>query len=120
MAFPSPIVLKDAANANENFVRLNGDSQKVNYLFEGSTLSEPVALQIGHQMTTSPQGNDRHLVKVSRTVVDSEGAPRTCVLNFTLSVPRVGITSADVKDSVAEVVSFLTTANVDAILRGEL
>lgn len=121
MAFASPIVLKNAADTNENFIRLNGDGQKVNYLYEGSTLSEPISLQIGHQMTTSPQGSDRHLVKISRTVIDSDNSPRTLVLNCTLSVPRVGITASDVKDAVAELESFISVnSNVDALLRGEL
>lgn len=120
MSFPSPIVLKDAAAANENFIRLFGDSSKVNYALGSATLSEPVALVIGNQRTSAQDGSDRYMVKISRTVLDSDSRPRTLVINCTISVPRVGIARTDVNNSIAELKEFFSTANVDALLRGEL
>jgi hypothetical protein len=120
MSFASTIVLKDAAAASENFLRLAADSQKVTYCLQTATLSEPVVLTVGHQMTSAQDGSDRHLVKITRTVLDSDSRPRTLVLNCTISVPRLGISRTDIDDSVAELKEFFSTANVDALLRGEL
>lgn len=121
MSFSSPIVLKDAAAANENFIRLSGDKAQVTYALQTATLNAPVLLVVGHQMTTAPEGSDRHLVKISRTVIGTDAKPRTSVLNCTLSVPRSTISRTDVNNMIAELREFLvSTANVDALLRGEL
>ena len=71
-------------------------------------------------MATAPDGSDRHLVKFTKLVMDSNLRPRTAVLNVTLAVPRVGITRTNVDDLIAEAKEFLVTANVDRIMRGEL
>lgn len=118
--FASPLALKNAAAANVSFVKLNNDASKCFYTAMNGTLSTPNTLQIGHQMSTSPDGSDRHLVKIAKTVLDAQSRQRTVVLNFTLSVPRVGPSRTDVDDVIAELKEFLVTANVDALLRGEL
>ena len=118
--FASPLALKNAAAATVNFVRLSMDAVKSIYASTNGTLSTPNTLQIGHQMTTAVEGSDRHLVKIAKTVLDAQSRPRTVVMNFTLSVPRVGIARVDVDDVIAELKEFLVTANVDALLRGEL
>lgn len=118
--YASPLVLKDGAAANVSFVKLNSDAQSSKWTNVASTLSAPSTMQISHTMTTAPDGSDRHLVKFAKTILDSNSRPRTAVLNCTLSVPRVGITRADVNDIIAELKEFLGTANVDALLRGEV
>lgn len=120
MSFASTLVLKNAAAANENFLRLAADSSKVTYGLATASLNAPVILTIGHQMTSAQDGSDRHLVKIARTVLDSDNRPRTLVINCTISVPRLGIARTDVDNSLAELKEFLATANVDALLRGEI
>lgn len=120
MSFAPTIVLKNAAAAVENFLRLAADSGKVTYALATASLNAPVILTIGHQMTSSREGSDRHLVKISRTVLDSDNKPFTLVLNCTLSVPRLGIARTDVNNAIAEMKEFFSEANVDALLRGEL
>lgn len=120
MSYASTLVLKDNAAATENFIRLSADTSKVTYALESATLSNPTTLIIGHQMTSSLEGSDRHLVKITRTVTDSESRTRTAVLNCTLSVPRLGISRTDLNNAIAELKEFLSEANVDALLRGEL
>lgn len=120
MSFAPTIVLKDAAAANENFLRIASSSDKVNYALSTATLSAPVTLVIGHQMTSSQDGSDRHMVKIARTVLDTSNVARTMVINCTISVPRLGVSRTDVNNSIAELKEFLGTANVDALLRGEL
>lgn len=118
--FASPLALKNAAAAIVNFVKLTSDATKSIFAATSGTLSTPNTLQIGHQMTSSVDGSDRHLVKIAKTVLDAQSRPRTVVMNFTLSVPRVGPSRTDVDDVIAELKEFLVTANVDALLRGEL
>ena len=121
MSYPSPIVLKDAAAANQNFIRLTGDKAQVNYLLSPSSLSAPVSLVIGHQMATSKAGSDRHLVKITHTALDVAGNPFTLTMNTTLSVPRnTSISRTMINDAIAQMREFFGTANVDALLRGEL
>ena len=72
---------------------------------------------------------DRHLVSLTRSVADASGVLRTATVNFTIAVPRsVAVTSTIVKNLIANMIDFMadgsiaslaTTANVDALLRGE-
>lgn len=94
-----------------------------------STLSLPTTLVIKHSVTgKTPALIDRHLIQVNKTVSASAGVA-LCTANFTLNVPRdVAITPTIIYDMVTHVLDFLqdgsitglaTTANIDAILRGE-
>lgn len=118
--FASPLTLKNGSAANVSMIKLTSDNLSSKWAAYSSTLSTPNSMQIAHTMTTAPDGSDRHLVKLSKTVLDSNSRPRTAVLNCTLSVPRVGIVRLDVDDIIAELREFLVTANVDALLRGEV
>jgi len=118
--FASPLTLKNGSAANVSMIKLTSDNVSSKWASSASTLSTPNTLQIAHTMTTAPDGSDRHLVKLSKTVLDANSRPRTAVLNCTLSVPRVGIVRLDVDDIIAELKEFLGTANVDALLRGEV
>lgn len=121
MSYASTISLKNAAASAETFTRLSQSGETVEYLLTTSTLSAPVKLQIGRQMTKSPDGSDRHMVKISRTVIGTDLKPRTTTWTITGSVPRSTISRINVDDCLAELKEFiLTTANIDALLRGEL
>lgn len=120
MAYASTLTLKDRAAASQTFVRLKSDNSQVVYALQTAALNTPTLLAIGHQMTNSPTGSDRHLVKITKTVLDSSNKQITAVMNFTIAVPRTAITRNDIDDMVAELKEFLATANVDALLRGEL
>lgn len=121
MSFASTLVLQNAAAANENFLRLKADPSTVKYVLESSTMSEPVHLIIGNQITTALDGSDRYMVKLMTTVLDSNGRPRTLPIGCTIAAPRVGIARTHVNDSIARLRSVLGSASfVDALLRGEL
>lgn len=120
MSFEATLALKDRSAAVVNFLRVKGDTERVTYISANSTVGLPNQLMIAHQIATSPTGVDRHLVKLSKTVLDSNSKQQTLVLNCTFSVPRLGITRNDIDDVIAELKEFLTTARVDALLRGEL
>lgn len=95
-----------------------------------TNLSAPALMEIKHE-TRGKGGDqiDRHLVSLTRTVVDTSGVPRTATCNFTIAVPRsAAVTSTIVKNLIANMIDFMadgsiaslaTTANVDALLRGE-
>lgn len=121
MAYASTIALKNAAAAAETFTRLAQNGDVVEYMLTTSTLSAPVKLQIGHQITKSADGNDRHMVKIARTVIGTDLKPRTVTWTLTGSVPRSTISRTNVDDCLAELKEFIATAaNIDALLRGEL
>lgn len=120
MSFPTTIALKNAAGTAETFIRIGQDGDTVKYLLGTSTLTAPVELTIGHQMTKSADGSDRHMVKMSRTVIGTDLKPRTIVLNLTGSIPRSAITRTNVDDGLAELKEFVSqVAMIDALLRGE-
>lgn len=120
MSFPAIIVLKDASNANENFLRLHADASKVTYALETATLAEPVTLVIGKQMTESSKGSNRHMAKLTSVVNDVSGNPFVLTSTFTMTVPKQVIAQTDVDDHVARQKSFLTPENVAKMERGEL
>lgn len=112
------------------FRLVKNDGTGTERLDVASTLALPTRLAIKH----STQGKlpstvtDRHLVQVSKTVPTATGISQV-VANFTLTVPRdVAVTSAIVFDMCSHIVDFLTdlsgtglatTANIEALLRGE-
>lgn len=87
-------------------------------------------LTIKHSLTgKGASAVDRHLVQISRTIMTASGVPVSAILNFTMAVPRaVEVTPTIVKDAVSNLIDFLadgqiaslaTTANLDALMRGE-
>lgn len=94
-----------------------------------STLALPTTLVIKHSVSgKAPNVIDRHLIQVNKTVEASIGTA-TVLVNFTVTVPRdVSVTPTVIHDVISHLVDFLTdltgtglatTANIDAILRGE-
>lgn len=120
MSFNATLTLKDAADANVTFVKLDSDATKSVYTLESSTVQEPVLLQIAKTMSQSRDGSNRHLAKVTKVVVDAENRPATSVMNFSFAVPKIGFTQAYVNDMLAYLKSFLTPENVAKMSRGEL
>jgi hypothetical protein len=120
MAFPATLVLKNAANADKNFIRVSADKQRVTYALDGASLSEPVTLQVAHTMSPALDGSNRHLLKLSFTELDANNRQRTAVVNMTIAMPKVGVARANLDDVIAYVKNFFVTSNVTAVLRGEL
>lgn len=120
MSFDAVLTLKNAAAANVTMSRVAGDLTKVHYLDSASALSTPRTLEIAHTKSNSPNGVDRHLVKLQKTVLDSQSRPQTLTMTHTITVPRVGIVRADIDDLVAMNKEFWSTVNVDKLLRNEI
>jgi hypothetical protein len=119
MSFPATLTLQNAAAVDETWVRLKGDTTQVIYVRQDASLNEPEQLIITHQMASSMKGSDRHLVKFSTTVLDTDGNPYTEVQSFTQNVPRPAVSATNVANNLARLKSLMTEANQAAILRGE-
>lgn len=120
----------DNKDGTDVVYRLNSSSPEGSRRIDiASTLALPAILTIKHSTTgKAPNVVDRHLVQLNKTVATSTGTAVVNV-NFTITVPRdVAVTSTIVHNAISNVVDFLldlgstglaTTANIDAILRGE-
>lgn len=95
----------------------------------GSTLALPSTLVIKHSTSGKPPNIiDRHLIQLNKTLPTALGSV-TVNANFTLTVPRdSAVTLVEIHNIVSNMLDFLSdsgltgfasTANVDAILRGE-
>lgn len=118
---------KDGTDVVFKLIRNNQDGTM--RLDSASSLALPNMLVIKHSVTgKSPNQVDRHLIQINKGVQSSTGIV-TANLNFTLTVPRdAAVTPTIIHDMVSHLVDFLqdgavtglaTTANLDAILRGE-
>lgn len=122
MSFADTLTLKNAANADVTFGRIGTVGGNVRYLDLASTLTEPRELYIGHQMATSPNGFDRHLLKMLVAKADASGKVYQEVWNFTRTSPRSGIiTDTMSKDLLAFGTNLLKDASLfDKWKRGEM
>jgi hypothetical protein len=121
----------DAADGSDVVYKLIKSSANGTTRIDMATnLTAPGLLEIKHETRgRAPSQVDRHLVSLTRTVIDPTGTPVACTVNLTVSVPRnPAVTSAIVRNLVANMIDFMsdgsiasmaTTANVDALLRGE-
>lgn len=123
------IVLDKADGTDVTYRMVSQDTTGTRRIDIASTLALPATLVIKHSTSgKTPLLVDRHLVQVNKTVASALGSvPITA--NFTLTVPRdAAVTSTIVHDVVSNLLDFLddglltgfaSTANIDAILRGE-
>jgi hypothetical protein len=128
MAFSSPQALsKDSATDVDtnltNFVLRAADSGQSVFSVAGLTLPSEKLLTISHQ--TGKAGEERHLVRIDRTEVDSLLVPAT-VSAYVVIVrpPSTAITNAIILEVVNQLVDFLieggSNANVTALLNSEV
>jgi|SwirhirootsSR3_FD_contig_123_54177_length_2123_multi_4_in_2_out_0_2 hypothetical protein len=120
----------DAANGTDVVYRLVSNSVDGSRRIDiASTLALPAVLNIKHSVTGKPPLlTDRHLIQISKTIPAAIGTA-TCVVNLTITVPRdAAVTSTVVHDVLANLIDLLldgglstlaTSANIDALLRGE-
>jgi len=128
MAFSTPQSLsKDTATDVDTnltaFVLRAADSGKSVFSVAGLTLPNEKLLTISHE--TDSKGNERHLVRIDRTEVDSLLVPAT-ISAYVVIVrpPSTAITNAIILEVVNQMVDFLieggTNANVTALLNNEV
>jgi len=129
MALANDLVLDDVSGDDVTYRLINQDATGARRIDLATTLQSPGMFTIKHSLTgKGVQAVDRHLVQISRTIQTSSG-PVAAVFNFTMAIPRAAeVTPTVVKDAVANLVDFLadgqitslaTTANLEALMRGE-
>lgn len=128
MAFSTPQSLsKDTATDVDtnltSFVLRAADSGKSVFSVAGLTLPNEKLLTISHE--TDSKGNERHLVRIDRTEVDTLLVPATVsVYAVIVRPPSTAITNAIILEVVNQLVDFLieggTNANVTALLNNEV
>jgi len=126
----SDITLDKVDGTDVVFRLVSQDGNGTRRIDVASTLALPNVLSIKHSTTGKFPGlvTDRHLIQFNKTVSTSTGSASANV-NLTVAVPRdVAVTPTVVKDLLTHLVDFLTdgaatglasSANIDAILRGE-
>lgn len=128
MAFSTPQSLsKDTATDVDtnltSFVLRAADSGKSVFSVAGLTLPNEKLLTISHE--TDSKGNERHLVRIDRTEVDTLLVPATVsVYAVIVRPPSTAITNAIILEGVNQLVDFFieggTNANVTALLNNEV
>lgn len=129
MAFSSTLTLDDASGDDVEYVLVKTNSDGTSRIDVASSIALPGLLNIKHSASgKNGDAVDRHLVQLSR-VVPASPAPVTVVVNMTLAIPRnAAVTPEIVYNLVANLLdfsmsgnfsSFMSTTNLDALLRGE-
>jgi len=120
----------DMANGTDVVYRLVSSSVDGSRRLDiASTLALPNVLTIKHSVSGKPPALvDRHLVQISKTIPAAIGTA-TVTVNFTVTVPRdAAVTPTVIHDTITGIVDLLTdgsatglatSANIDALLRGE-
>jgi len=110
MSLSDTLTLDNATGTEATFALQGRDASGARRIDTASTLSQPQNLVIKH--SKSGQGLnaiDRHLVQFSRTELDSNGVPRTAIVNFTMAVPQSTVfSSAEILDLAGYLVDLIT------------
>lgn len=120
--FPATIALANASAVDKNFTQIRLEDSGSVRIDESTNTLTPRKMAIRHSVSGKPDEYvDRALVQFSTVAIDSNGVPRTLVMNFTLAVPRnAAITRTHINDSIAFLRDFLgDTVMVDGLLLGK-
>lgn len=123
------LVLDNSSGTDITYRLVNNDQSGSRRIDIATDLRSPSLLNIRHSETgKGSSAVDRHLVQFIKTVQSSSG-PVLLTVNCTVAVPRAAeVTPTMVKDILMNMMDFLsdgalstlaTSANIDALLRGE-
>lgn len=123
------LTLDNASGTDVIYRLVSQDSNGTRRIDIAGNMALPATLIIKHSTTgKAPNIVDRHLVQLNRTLPTATGVV-TLNVNFTLTIPRdAAVSTTNVHDIVSNLLDFLSdsaltgfasTANVDAIIRGE-
>lgn len=129
--FASDLVLDDADGTDVTYRLRSQDATGSVRIDTATDLRAPGLLTIRHSVTgKGSDAIDRHLVSLTRNIVDATGKLNVLTVNFTLAVPRnSAVTNQIVYDAVANMLDFLSdgalttalsdTDAIQSLLRGE-
>jgi len=126
MAYTDPISLFDNAAAAQSFVRQSNQKDGSDWIENDSTvaLTRRIVIRHSNAGTSVVKGSKpirRHLVQFTHEAWNATlGKTEKATLNVTLTNdPGTAITAAQLYDLRAFAVNFLTTANIDKMVRDE-
>jgi len=128
----STLTLDDASGDEVTYALISQDATGSVRRDTATTNAEPGSLTIRHSRAgKGPNVIDRHLVQFARTEIDSNGVPRTAIVNFTMAVPQSTVfTNAEIIDLVSNLIDLIAdggftssgiagTTALTQLLRGE-
>jgi hypothetical protein len=124
MAFNASLTINDSSAAAKTFSLFSQLGTSSDRIWEGSTVNDPLIMQIRHNFVPKKGSNDaydRHVVLFKNTIIDSDDFAHMITGSFALNVPRVvDFVRADIDDIIAYNTNFLvSSANIDRFLRNE-
>lgn len=126
MAFTDPIALNDNAAASQSFVRQSGLLGGSDWVENDATLADTRRIVIRHSnagasVQKGAKSVRRHLTQFVHEKYNATlGKTEKCTLNVTLTIdPGASFTTTNMYDLRAFAVNFLSTTNLDKLVRDE-
>lgn len=124
MAFSNDIVLDDLSGDDVTFTLVAPDPKKggSRRIDASSVAPENAYLLLNNQVQGAGDALvDAYLVSITDTQVAASGVKKTMVINLSTRIPQDPVfTMAVIKDRLYELKNFLTEANIEKLLRGEI
>lgn len=123
MAFSNDIVLDDVSGDDVTYTLIAPDSRGGSRRIDAATLQPtPAYLFLNNQVQgKGATAKDAYLVSIADTQVTGQGVLEDLTINLTVRVPRGGAHSLqEIKDRLFNLKNFLTEANIEKLLRGEI
>lgn len=125
MSYSASIVLDDVSGDDITYtlVAPNKKRPQGSRRIDVATMPPTAAyLEISHESQgVGASGLDRRLVSITDARTGSDGLAKNLVINLTVAVPQdVAITTQIVKDRLFNLKNWITEANIEALLRGEI
>lgn len=122
MALTDDITLAGDASSSTTYALINRLATSSLRRDASATIGSPKAISVSHATGKDAFGQpvDRHVVRLDRTEADSLNLKHTGSVYVVLVQPASGVTEAHIKDMRTQLKNFLSDANVDKVLNGEL
>jgi len=119
--FANDIVLAGEASSSTTYALRSVTDGKSVRGDASASLGSPRTLTINHSVVKRADGTmaDRHLARLDRTEVNSEGKSATASVYQVTEVPRSIVTEAQVLDMCTQLKNFLSNANLDKLFNSE-
>lgn len=119
MAATTDISINNQSAVAKTFTPSIAVANGYDYRETSSPISAPSTLRVTHVLpAASSSANTKAGVRFTKVALNSASQIRTGYIDVTISVPKDGVTAADVSDMGAYVRNFLSDANITKLLLG--
>lgn len=120
MASTGNIIIKNLAAVDKTFVPAVAVPNGTQYRETSSPVTGPLTLDVTHKFASaSSTSNNAHSVRFQKIALNGSGQVRSAYINISISVPKDGVTPADVSDLGAFMRYFLSDAGLNDLLLGK-